>query len=95
MLTILFAIYFRLAAPNTPSKVSLFRHFPHYFLRPYDGQKRISGNNEMFDKLNTENYKWLLRPYIAIFESAQAITENVAKARDGGLLTEYIRTDNN
>lgn len=49
----------------------------------------------MFDKLNTENYKWLLRPYIAIFESAQAITENVAKARDGGLLTEYIRTDNN
>ena len=61
----------------TTSKVTYFRHFPHNFIRPYDGQLQYT-EQEYLEKLSTVNCEWLSRPKIAMSECCGAIQDNMA-----------------
>ncbi|EDO31604.1 predicted protein [Nematostella vectensis] len=61
---------------KSPKRVNYFSHFPHYFLRPYKGQPRVT-LGEFSKALNTRNCEWMLRPAVALSELAQCVNENL------------------
>ena len=69
------------------SKVYFFKHFPHYFLRPYDAHI-FYDEKQFLDKLNPKNCEWLNRPKIAMSECAMGITENWKLLEENNLFSD-------
>lgn len=59
----------------SPNKVNYFKHFPHYFLRPYAGQLHCN-EKEFLEKQKSKNCEWMSHPKIAMSEASKAILEN-------------------
>ena len=77
------------AGAGSGNKVTYFKHFPHYFIRPYDGQ--IHYNQEEFvEKLNAKNCEWTVRPKVALSEAAQALQENWEILKNGDLVRPAV-----
>jgi hypothetical protein len=70
--------------------VTYFKHFPHYFIRPYDAQIRYN-EQEFLEKLNSKNCEWTMRPKIAISEAAQALQENWDIVKTGNYLEPSVQ----
>lgn len=62
-------------AAKSPTKVTYFKHFPHYFIRPYDAQILYS-ETDFVDRLNPKNCEWVTRPQVAMSEFSMAISQN-------------------
>lgn len=74
----------------SPSKVTYFKHFPHYFLRPYDAQQHYN-LQEFLEKLSARNCEWMTRPKVAISEAAQALSENWELVKANNFLEPSIQ----
>lgn len=77
--------------PVPTNKVTFFKHFPHYFVRPYDAQLHY-GLYDFVEKLNPKNCEWMMRPNIAMSEAAQALRANWEIIKDGDLINDTART---
>lgn len=75
---------------TTPTKVTYFKHFPHYFIRPYDAQLHFN-QSEFLEKLTPRNCEWMMRPKIALSEAAQALRENWDIIKDAEVVDSRIR----
>ena len=79
------------ATPST-NKVTYFKHFPHYFIRPYDAQLQYN-QQEFLEKLNPKNCEWMTRPNIALSEAAQALRENWELVKNSNFLHPTVQND--
>lgn len=79
-------------SPSSANKVTYFKHFPHYFLRPYDAQIKYD-QQEFMDKLTSKNCEWTTRPKIALSEAAQAIQENWQIVSAGNYLEPLVQQE--
>ena len=68
-------------------KVYFFKHFPHFFLRPYDAQLHYS-EKEFVEKLSPKNCELLTRPKIGMSECAMVIGDNYELVKDSGVFSE-------
>lgn len=74
-----------------PNKVTFFKHFPHYFLRPYDAQIHFN-QQDFLEKLSARNCEWMTRPKIAMSEAAQALRTNWDIFKGSELIDATTRT---
>ena len=77
--------YTKQTSASPATKVSYFKQFPFFFIRPYDEQEKL-GDAEYLQKLIPGNCEWLLRPKIAMSESCQALRKNWETASAGSML---------
>lgn len=75
----------------SPNKVNFFKHFPHYFLRPYDAQIHYN-EQDFIQNLNAKNCEWTTRPKIAMSEAAEALLVNWEIFKDSELIDDTTRT---
>lgn len=79
---------------TSPTKVTYFKHFPHYFIRPNDAQLQLN-QSEFLEKLTPRNCEWMMQPKIALSEAAQALRENwdiikEAELVDSGICDTFL-----
>lgn len=74
----------------SPSKVTYFKHFPHYFIHPYDAQLQYN-QQEFLEKLSARNCEWITRPKVALSEAAQALHENWEIVKKSPLLDRTVQ----
>ena len=75
----------------TTTKVTYFRHFPHNFIRPYDGQLQYS-DQEYIEKLSTVNCEWLSRPKVAMSDCSKAMLDNMAILENNTVFNDTFMT---
>ena len=80
------------ATASPGNKVTYFKHFPHYFLRPYDAQI-LYNEQEFIGTLNSKNWEWTIRPKIALSEAAQALQENWDIVKTGNYLETSVQEE--
>lgn len=82
---------FKPTTPYQTNKVTYFKHFPHYFLRPYDAQL-LYNQQEFLEKLSPKNCEWLTRPKVAVSEMAEALTKNWEIIQTSTIFDDSVRS---